>query len=123
MAGRFHAEQKPLTTYFPARVTWAFPARRVLQEFFLPPARAGADFTMSIEEAISSLNQSAGAVDVRAAALRLSVSVDWIREHLGEFPNTYRLPAGSARERNVGALRVPVRDLVAFEARRRIARQ
>lgn len=51
-------------------------------------------------------------------ALALGVSVDWMRDHLHEFPNAYRLPGGG----NGGALRIPVRDLDAFEKRRRILR-
>lgn len=58
------------------------------------------------------------AFSLAECALALGVSVDWMRDHLGEFPNAYRLPGGG----NGGALRVPVRDLDAFEKRRRISR-
>lgn len=77
---------------------------------------------MSLEDAIKSLNQSAGSLALSSAAARLDVSPDWIRAHLEEFPNVWRLSAGSAKGRNVGELRIPVRDLVAYEERRRVFR-
>lgn len=57
------------------------------------------------------------ALSLREAARVLSVSVDWFRDHLVEFPNAYRLPGGG---RNGGELRIPARDLQAFEKRFRV---
>lgn len=61
-----------------------------------------------------------------AAAKRLAVSIDWLRGHLQEFPNAWRLPAGervvNGEGRNVGELRIPVADLKAFEQRQRVRR-
>lgn len=82
---------------------------------------------MDIAEAIQSL-RAAGAVvmlpeperralSLREAARVLSVSVDWFRDHLDEFPNAFRLPGGG---RNGGELRIPARDLQSFERRCRV---
>jgi predicted ArsR family transcriptional regulator len=61
-----------------------------------------------------------------AVAKRLGVGTDWVREHLSEFPNAWRLPAGeiirNGEGRNVGELRIPVKDIRAFEQRQRIRR-
>lgn len=66
------------------------------------------------------LPESVGALGVSAAAARLDVGKDWIRTHLEEFPNWYRLPAASSGLRQPsGEIRIPIRDLDAFEARRR----
>lgn len=58
------------------------------------------------------------------AADRLGVSVRWVREHLEEFPNAWRLPAGARATdlgaRNVGELRIPAGDLVALAQRMRL---
>jgi len=48
---------------------------------------------------------------------RLQVSRRWITEHLQEFPHAYRLPGGG---QNGGELRIPERDLEAFEHRQRV---
>jgi hypothetical protein len=82
---------------------------------------------MELIDAIQSL-RAAGAVvmlpeperralSLREAARALSVSVDWFRDHLDEFPHAYRLPGGG---RNGGELRIPARDLQAFERRFRV---
>lgn len=82
---------------------------------------------MELQEAILTL-RAAGAVVMIApserralppveAGQRLGVSVRWVKEHLGEFPNAYRLPGGGS---NGGELRIPVRDLDAFEQRRKV---
>lgn len=86
---------------------------------------------MEIEEAIQVL-RAAGAVitapvnsahlSITDAAARLDLKTGWIREHLDEFPNAWRLPAGCAGERNVGELRIPVRDVEALAARNRLRR-
>lgn len=65
------------------------------------------------------LPSGTGALGVLLAARRLDVSTDWIKAHLDEFPNWYRLPAGSGPLGNVGEIRIPVRDLDAFELRRK----
>lgn len=82
---------------------------------------------MSVEQAIQVL-RAAGAVvqiapparraySLREAGTQLGVSADWMRDHLHEFPHAYRLPGGGA---NGGELRIPERDLEAFEKRRRV---
>jgi hypothetical protein len=82
---------------------------------------------MELSQAIATL-RAAGAVvvvsesersalDLAAAAQRLSVSTKWLRAHLGEFPNAYRLPGGGV---NGGELRIPVRDLAALERRAKV---
>jgi hypothetical protein len=50
---------------------------------------------------------------------RIGFGATWIRSHLGEFPNAWRAPGGG---RNGGELRIPERDIEAFEQRQRIAR-
>jgi len=81
-------------------------------------ARAGARVFCVLpgEESLSLVN----------AAKRIGVSTDWMRDHLAEFPNAYRLPAGerivNGEGRNVGELRVPSRDIEAFQARHRLHR-
>lgn len=72
--------------------------------------------------AVVTLPASVGSVAIRTAAARLDVSADWIRDHLEEFPNWWRLPAGSANGQNVGEIRIPIRDLEAFERRQKGAR-
>lgn len=77
---------------------------------------------VDLQEILKQLNQASGSLCLAAAAARLDVSPSWMREHLEEFPNVWRLSAGSAQGRNVGELRFPVRDLVAYEERRRVFR-
>lgn len=64
---------------------------------------------------------------VREAAAVLSASVDWVRDHLLEFPNAWRLPAGAAATptgaRNVGEIRIPRPDIEALAARNRLNRE
>ncbi len=63
--------------------------------------------------AVVTLPASVGSVAIRTAAARLDVSADWIRDHLEEFPNWWRLPAAScsapmaclAKERGSGVAR------------------
>lgn len=81
-------------------------------------AAAGARFFCVLPEEGDSL----GLAD---AGRRIGVSSDWIRSHLSEFPNAWRLPAGERRTatgegRNVGELRIPVADLNAFQQRQRL---
>ena len=69
----------------------------------------GADDSLSLDE----------------AAKRLSVGPDWVRKHLTEFPNAWRLPAGERKTRagegrNVGEIRIPVQDIVALQTRQRL---
>ena len=80
-----------------------------------------------MSEAIQVLRQAGAVIHMpgpprRAFSLgeageQLGVSARWMREHLAEFPHAYRLPGGGA---NGGELRIPERDLEAFEKRRRI---
>lgn len=72
--------------------------------------------------AVFSLPQESGSLSLERAAARLDVGANWIRAHLAEFPGWYRLPAGTARGRNVGELRIPMKDLERFEENRRKAR-
>lgn len=72
--------------------------------------------------AVFSLPQESGALSLEHAAARLDVDARWIRAHLDEFPGWYRLPAGTSCGRNVGELRIPVKDLERFEDNRRKAR-
>lgn len=51
------------------------------------------------------------------AGARIGFSVCWMRDHLSEFPNAWRAPGGGA---NGGELRIPARDLDAFEKRHRL---
>jgi hypothetical protein len=66
------------------------------------------------------------------AAQMLDCSKGWIREHLGEFPNAWRMPGGELRvpEQDVadakrrvqaGELRIPGRDLEELAKRCRLA--
>lgn len=96
----------------PRRGALGLPSRTV--------RRRAANFPMTIEEAIKLLHGAGGSLALPAAAARLDVSERWLRDHLDQFPNAWRLPASSVDGRNVGALRIPVRDLAAFEDRRRI---
>lgn len=87
---------------------------------------------MSLDKAIEALTAAGavfilktadGSLSVDAASKRLDVGKNWIRDHLEEFPNAWRLPARSAGERNVGELRIPVRDIEALEARQRLRKE
>lgn len=46
-----------------------------------------------------------------SAAARLDCSVDYLRDHLDEFPNAWRMPGGE--------IRIPVRDIEALARARR----
>lgn len=48
---------------------------------------------------------------------RIQFGRTWIMDNLREFPNAWRAPGGG---RNGGELRIPERDVVAFEKRRRV---
>jgi hypothetical protein len=75
---------------------------------------------ISTREAIELLEQAAAvteqhrALSVRSVALRLDVSAKYIKEHLADFPNAFRITGGE--------IRIPVRDLTAYERARRIFR-
>ena len=85
---------------------------------------------MSVAEAFSKLEAALGArlthLSVAEAARRLDVSPDWIKDHLDQFPNRWRLPAGAASTgtgaRNVGELRIPAGDVEELAERMRIER-
>jgi hypothetical protein len=82
--------------------------------------RAGVVFAVNIEDASRHLS-------VQEAARRLDVSVWWLKEHLDEFPNRWRLPAGAAPTatgaRNVGELRIPASDVDALARRMRVPQE
>lgn len=54
------------------------------------------------------------AFSLRTVATQLDVSVDWVREHLEEFPGRRRLPGGG---KNGGEWRIPARDVERFLSR------
>lgn len=70
--------------------------------------------------------QDDDALSLARAAAKLSVSVDWVRGHLTEFPNAWRLPAGQITTatggKNVGEIRIPLGDIREFQRRQRIQR-
>lgn len=75
---------------------------------------------MELNEAIRALS-AAGAVVVvspgkhlslASAAVELDCSTKWVREHLREFPNAWRMPGGE--------LRIPKRDVDALAERKKI---
>lgn len=78
---------------------------------------------MSVEQAIKTL-QEAGAVfsvsvgeghlSLGEASRRLDCSTRWIREHLSEFPNAWRMPGGE--------LRIPAKDVESLAARNKLKR-
>lgn len=72
--------------------------------------------------AVFSLPQGCGSLSLESAARWLDLRPAWVRAHLTEFPGWYRLPAGETNGRNCGEIRIPVRDLERFEARRLKAR-
>lgn len=87
--------------------------------------------TIPIEDALRTLTAAGGffsisgtetgSLSLAHVAERLDVSVGWVRAHLDEFPRAWRLPAASSGlGQPTGELRIPVRDLEAFEARRRL---
>lgn len=49
-----------------------------------------------------------------SAARMLDCSKGWIRDHLDEFPNAWRLPSNGG----VGELRIPTRDIDSLAKRR-----
>lgn len=52
-------------------------------------------------------------------AERIGFGRAWVIGHLAEFPGAWRAPGGG---RNGGELRIPERDVTAFEHRRRVFR-
>lgn len=58
-----------------------------------------------------------GAYCIAQVAQELSVARGWVRDHLEEFPNRFRLPGGG---QNGGEWRIPIRDVDAFQERRRV---
>ena len=52
--------------------------------------------------------------DAREVGKRLGFSREWVLDHLTEFPNAWRA--------NGGEVRIPLRDVDAYEQRRRIKR-
>lgn len=59
------------------------------------------------------------AMSVGSVAVAIELKPDWVRGHLDEFPNWFRLPGGG---QNGGEIRIPLRDLEKFMERRRGAR-
>ena len=63
-------------------------------------------------------------LSIQEAADALGVGKTWVRTHLEEFPNAWRLPAGAASNgtgaRNVGELRIPAADIEALAQRMRL---
>lgn len=59
----------------------------------------------------------ARALTVAQLSERIQFGRTWILQHLEEFPNVWRAPGGGS---NGGELRFPVRDVEAFEERRRV---
>jgi hypothetical protein len=53
-------------------------------------------------------------------AAEIGFSISYVRKHLAEFPNAWRAPGGGD---NGVELRIPVSDVDAFMARRRIKRE
>lgn len=55
---------------------------------------------------------------LKTVAECLEVKRDWVRAHLGEFPNWFRLPAGtSGVNQPCGEIRIPEKDVVEFMTR------
>lgn len=51
-------------------------------------------------------------LSLAAVAARIDMSPKYVREHLADFPNAWRLPGGE--------IRIPTRDVEALERARRI---
>lgn len=73
-------------------------------------------------------------LSLRSAAAELDCGVTWLREHIAEFPNAWRMPGGELRvpsgdvseaKRRVqlGELRIPVRDIEALAKRGRLRQE
>ncbi len=79
---------------------------------------------MSVGEVIEALKASGVVVQVGPArsfslestAERLEVSTRWVRDHLAEFPNRWRLPGAG----DCGEWRIPAGDIEALQERRRV---
>lgn len=78
---------------------------------------------MSVEQAIATLKEAGAVFSVSVgeghlalgeASRRLDCSPKWIREHLAEFPNAWRMPGGE--------LRIPAKDVEALAQRNRLKR-
>ena len=97
------------------------------------------DHQQQLREAIKLLT-AAGAVialpsqrhlSLRSAAAELDCGVSWLREHMAEFPNAWRMPGGELRVPSgdvaeakkriqLGELRIPSRDIEALAKRCRV---
>jgi|SRR5579863_9640543 len=67
------------------------------------------------------------------AARQLDCSKGWVREHIGEFPNAWRMPGGEIRvpetdvetvkqRIHLGELRIPAKDIEELAKRSRMQR-
>lgn len=78
-------------------------------------ARAGVAFVLPAE---------LGDLSLAHAAAELDVARDWLVDHIAEFPNAYRLPAGSsAIGQPRGEWRIPKADIAAFRTRQQALRR
>lgn len=59
------------------------------------------------------------AFSVESVATLIDLKVGWVKCHLDEFPNWWRLPGGG---QNGGEIRIPSKDVDAFMERRKRAR-
>lgn len=84
-------------------------------------SQAGVGFVLPSQEHLA----------IGTAAARLDCNAQWIRTHLDQFPNAWRMPGGeirlpaldvtdAERRRSLGELRIPSRDIDALAKRNRI---
>lgn len=81
---------------------------------------------MELDEAIKTITAAGGVftappeshLSLKAAAKRMDCAPKWIREHLGEFPNAWRMPSAGGG----GEIRIPERDVDALAKKRRLLR-
>lgn len=97
---------------------------------------------MDLADAIKTLTEAGAKIvlpserhlSIGNAAKMIDISKGWIRSHLQEFPNAWRMPGGELRftendcaaiKRRIetGELRIPVRDIEDLARRNRLASQ
>ena len=70
-----------------------------------------ADAIAAVRKLLDACNDKRG-LSMGSVGLLLDCSARYVREHLADFPNAFRLPGGD--------IRIPMRDVISIQKNRRI---